>query len=126
MAELKAGVTSILLSKPKLKALNKHYDLLSKEWYILGTELEVDDEELNKIEIKYREDRMRMVKMFGCWLEKGENPTYKKLIKALVDIDKGEIAQSLRTELGKFLISIKFTLSTLQIYFQFPPVILHS
>ena len=98
MAE--AEITSILLSKPKLKTLNKYHDL-NKEWYFLGAELEVDNEELNKIEDKYSDDRMRMVKMFGVWLDKGENPTYRKLIKALMEIDKKDIAKSICTGLGK-------------------------
>ena len=98
MAE--ADFTSILLSKPKLKTLNKYHDF-NKEWYILGAELEVDNEELNKIEDKYSDDRMRMVKMFGVWLEKGENPTYRKLIEALVGIDKKDIAKSIWKGLGK-------------------------
>jgi hypothetical protein len=99
MAE--ADVTSILSSKPKHKTLNKYPDLY-KEWYILGVELEIDKfEDLNKIEVKYSDDRMRMLKMFGIWLEKGENPTYRTLFKALVDIDKKDIAQSICTDLGK-------------------------
>ena len=98
MAE--ADFRSILLSKPKLKTLNKYHDL-NNEWYFLGAELEVDTEELNKIEKEYSDDRMRMIKMFGVWLEKGENPTYRKLIKTLVEIDKKDIAKSICTGLGK-------------------------
>ena len=98
MAE--ADFISILLSKPKLRTLNKYHDL-SIEWYFLGAELEVDSEELNKIEKSYTNDRMRMIKSFGVWLEKGENPTYRRLIKALVDIDKKDIAQSICKDLGK-------------------------
>ena len=93
--------SSILSSKPKLSALIKYHDL-NKEWYFLGAILEVESEELNKIEDKYSDDRMRMVKMFGVWLEKGENPTYRTLLKALVDIDKRDIAQSIYTGLGKY------------------------
>ena len=85
---------SILLSKPKLSALIKYHDL-NKEWYFLGAILEVDSEELNSIEDKYSDDRMRMVKMFGVWLEKGENLTYRKLLNAIVEIDKKDIAQSI-------------------------------
>ena len=92
--------TSILSSKPKLKILNKYRDL-HKEWYFLGAELEVDDEDLNKIEDKYSNDRMRMMKVFGVWLEKGENPTHRKLLQALVDIDERDIAQSICKDLGK-------------------------
>ena len=93
--------TLILLSKPKLSTLIKHHDL-NKEWYFLGAILEVDSEELNKVEDKYSDDRMRMIKMFGMWLEEGEDPTYRKLLKALVDIDKRDIAQSICTSLGKY------------------------
>ena len=91
---------SILSSKPKLKILNKYRDL-HKEWYFLGAELEVDDEDLNKIEDKYSDDRMRMMKVFGVWLEKGGNPTHRKLLQALVDIDERDIAQSICKDLGK-------------------------
>ena len=98
MAE--ADVTSIFSSKPKLKTLNKYRDL-HKEWYILGAELELDDEDLKEIEDKYSDERMRLLKMFGVWLEKGENPTYRILHKALVDIDEKDIAQSICTDLGK-------------------------
>ena len=98
MAE--ADVTSIFSSKPKLKTLNKYRDL-HKEWYILGAELELDDEDLKEIEDKYSDERMRLLKMFGVWLEKGENPTYRILLKALVDIDEKDIAQSICTDLGK-------------------------
>ena len=98
MAE--ADVTSIFSSKPKLKTLNKYRDL-HKEWYILGAELELDDEDLKEIEDKYSDERMRLLKMFGVWLEKGETPTYRILLKALVDIDEKDIAQSICTDLGK-------------------------
>ena len=96
-----ADVTSTLSSKPKLKTLNK-YRSLHKEWYVLGAELELDNEDLKEIvEDKCSNDRMRMVKMFGVWLEKGGNPTYRTLLKALVDIDKKDIAQSICMDLGK-------------------------
>ena len=98
MAE--ADFTSILSSKPKLKTLNKYRDL-HKEWYVLGAELEIDDEDLKKIEDKYSDDRMRMLKVFGVWLEKGKNPTYGTLLKALEDIDEKDVAQSICTDLGK-------------------------
>ena len=98
MAE--AGLTSILSSTPKFKTLNKYRDL-HKKWYILGAELEIDNQDLNKFEDKYSDDSMRLLKMFGVWLEKGENPSYRTLLKALVDIDEKDIAQSICTDLGK-------------------------
>ena len=98
MAE--AEFASILSSKPKHKTLSKYHDL-HKEWYVLGVELEIDDEDLKEIEDKYSDDRMRLLKMFGVWLKKEENPTYRTLLKALVEIDKKDIAQSICTDLGK-------------------------
>ena len=100
MAE--ADFTSILSSKPKHKIFNKYHDL-HKKWYVLGVELEIDNEDLKEIEVKYSDDTMRMLKIFGVWLEKGENPTYRTLLKALVVIDKKDIAQSICTDLGKWL-----------------------
>ena len=93
---------SILSLKPKRKDINKYREL-DDEWYLFGTELEVEDEDLDELKEKYSDDpHMRLIKMFGIWLEKGENPTYRKLIEALVEIDKKDIAQSICTKLGKY------------------------
>ena len=96
MAE--AGILSL---KPKLKDINK-YSELDEKWYSLGIELEINDKELDSLEEKYSDLHRRLIKMFGVWLEKGENPTYRKLIEALVEIDKKDIAQSICTKLGKY------------------------
>ena len=92
--------TPILSLKPKLKDINK-YNELDEKWYSLGIELEIDDKELDNLEEKYSDPHKRLIKMFGVWLEKGENPTYRKLIEALVEIDKKVIAQSICTKLGR-------------------------
>ena len=95
--------TSILSSKPKLKDINKYREL-DDECYSLGIELEIDDKELDNLEEKYGDDlHKRLIKMFGLWLEKGGNPTYRKLIEALAEIDKKDIAQSICTKLGKYI-----------------------
>ena len=91
---------SILSSKPKLKDVNKYREL-DEEWYSLGIELEIDDKELDGLEEKYSDPHRRMIKMFGVWLEKGENPTYEKLLEALVNMDKRDVAESICTKLGK-------------------------
>ena len=91
---------SILLSKPKRKDINK-YSELDKKWYSLGTELEIDDEKLDQLEEKYSDPHKRVIKVFGVWLEKGENPTYRKLFKALVNVGKRDVAESICTEIGK-------------------------
>ena len=97
-----ADEASILLSKPKRKDINKYSELDEKLWYALGTELEIDDEELDDLEEKYKDDpHKRLLKMFGVWLKKGENPTYRKLLKALVNIGKRDVAESICTEIGR-------------------------
>ena len=95
-----AAEASILSSKPKRKDINKYREL-DNEWYSLGTELEIDDEELDELGGKYSDLHMRMIKVFGVWLEKGKNPTYRELLKALVNIGKTDVAESIRTELGR-------------------------
>ena len=90
---------SILSLKPKCIDINKYREL-DDEWYSLGTELEIEDEELDNLEGKYSDPHMRLLMTFGVWLEKGENPTYRKLIQALVDIHKKDIAQSICARLG--------------------------
>ena len=93
---------SILSSKPKRKDINK-YSELDEIWYTFGTELDVKDEELDDLDKNYKDDpHKRLLKMFNVWLEKGENPTYRKLLEALVEIDKKDVAQSICTKLGKY------------------------
>ena len=93
---------SMFSLKPKRKDINK-YSELDEKWYLFGVELDVADEELDDLEEKYSDPHKRLLKMFGVWLEKGENPTYRKLIEALVEIDKKDIAQSICTKLGKYI-----------------------
>ena len=95
---------SVLSSKPKLKDINKYREL-DDEWYSLGIELEMDDEELEELEHKYTDPHRRMIKIFDIWLKKGENPTYRRLIKAVVNINEKDVAQSLCTDLGECLIT---------------------
>ena len=96
---------SMLSSKPKRKDINK-YSKLDDKWYSFGTELEIDDEELDDLEEKYSDPHKRLIKMFGVWLEKGENPTYRKLLKALVNVGKRDVAELIRTEIGKCIIIV--------------------
>ena len=90
----------LLSTKPKRKDINKYREL-DDEWYSLGTELEIDDEDLDELEEKYSDSHKRLIKTFGVWLEKGEKPTYRKLLKALVNIGKKDVAESICTECGK-------------------------
>ena len=91
----------VLSTKPKRRDINRYREL-DDEWYSLGTELEIDDEVLDELKEKYSDDpHMRLIKTFNVWLEKGENPTYRKLVEALVNIDKQNVAELIYTQLGK-------------------------
>ena len=92
---------SILSSKPKLKVINKYRELDDK-WLSLGIELEMDYKELKDMEKNHSDPYRRLIDMFSIWLEKGENPTYRKLLEALVEINKKDVAQSICTKLGKY------------------------
>ena len=92
---------SVLSLKPKRKDINKYREL-DDEWYSLGVELDVEEEELDDLE-KHSDPHKRLIKMFVVWLEKGKKPTYRKLLKALVDLDKRNIAQSISAGLGKYI-----------------------
>ena len=81
---------SILSSKPKLKDINKYREL-DDEWYSLRIELEMNDKELDDLEEKHSDPHRRLIKMFGVWLEKGENPIYRMLLEALVEINKKDV-----------------------------------
>ena len=93
---------AILSSKPKRKDINK-YSELDEKWYLFGVELDIGDEELDNLEKYGGDPHKRLIKMFNVWLEKGENPTYRKLVEALVEIDKKDVAQSICTKLGKYI-----------------------
>ena len=101
---------SILSSKPKLKDIKEYHELDGK-WYWLGTELEID-EELDRLNEKYSDPHKRLIKMFGVWLEKGENPTYRKLLKALVNIGQRDVAESICTRLGRFIMHLSMACTT--------------
>ena len=99
------ALNQILWSKPKLKDVNKFREL-DDEWYSLGIELEMDDKELDDLEQRYSDPHRRLIKMFGVWLEKGENPTYMKLLNALVNVGKRDVAESICTEIGRCVYTV--------------------
>ena len=82
-----------LSSKPTLRELRQ---LPVTKWYNLGLQLEVNQEELEKIQSKHpQNDRICQTKMFGVWLRQVENPNYEKLLKALAAIGRRDIAESM-------------------------------
>ena len=80
-----------LSSNPTLRELRQ---LPVTKWYNLGLQLEVNQEELEKIQSKHpQNDRICQTKMFGVWVREVENPNYEKLLKALAAIGRRDIAE---------------------------------
>ena len=96
-----------LSSEPTLQELRQ---LAVSKWYSLGLQLQVNQEELEKIQLKYpRNDRICQTKMFGVWLREVENPNYQKLLTALVAIGRRNIAESVCKKKGNTLLIIIYT-----------------
>ena len=70
-------------------------------WYRLGLQLEVKTEDLDVIEMKYRDADMCKIKMFAEWLRCDTNPTYKKLVVALLAVGKRNLAESVCSARGE-------------------------
>ena len=70
-------------------------------WYRLGVQLGIPDDELDVIEQNYpRDAKMCQSKMFGVWLRNETAPTYEKMVKALVAVDKTSLAEMLCGKYG--------------------------
>ena len=75
--------------------------LLVPNWYLLGLQLGVSEDELDKIETNYpRDNDLCKVKMFGAWLRADTTATYGKLARALVTLGKRRIAVAMCTARG--------------------------
>ena len=71
---------SMLSSKPKHKDINK-YSKLDDKWYSFGTELEIEDEELDDLEENYSDPHKRL-RCLVCGWRKEKTPltgSYSKL-----------------------------------------------
>ena len=65
-------------------------------WYRLGVQLGIPDHELDVIRQDYlRDTRMCQSKMFSAWLRSESPPTYEKVVKALIAVDKTSLAEML-------------------------------
>ena len=74
---------------------------VAKCWYRLGVQLGIPDDELDVIEQNYpRDARMCQLKMFSAWLRTESAPTYEKMVKALVAVEKTSLAEVLCGKYG--------------------------
>ena len=72
------------------------------QWYDLGLQLGVDDEELKVIQKNNPGDlRACQREMFSAWLRTGSSPSYQQLVKALRAVGENREANRLCREYGK-------------------------
>ena len=89
-------------SAPELKDL---IDVQVAEWYNLGIKLEVSDTELDIIEKNHPRDTRRCIcEMFKIWRKTADNPSYEKLVDALVAIGEKGQAERLCKKFGTFIL----------------------
>ena len=73
-------------------------------WYRLGIQLGVTEDNLDVIEQNYPRDvKMCRSKMFSTWLRSDSSAAYKKLIKALLEVDKTSLAETLCRKYGMLM-----------------------
>ena len=81
------------LLKPKMK--NLIGDVTTTRWYRLGLELGIDEEDMDIIEDVCKSDTEEALRRtFMLWL-KTKRPTWRKMIKALVNIGESNCAHKL-------------------------------
>lgn len=107
---LYTGFTRAEISTPKptLKELVK---VKVTNWYNLGLQLDIDDDELQAIGCNNPQDQDSCKRgMFRKWLKKSPQASYTQLIRALVDIgdvNEADILCKKHGELDKFAKVVK-------------------
>lgn len=100
----------LLSTEPKPQDLIKYHEL-AENWYVLGVGLGVDLDDLETIDGKCNDAQVCLAKLLRIWLKRGGsgNSTYKKLIKALMDVGKRDLAKSLCQRIGKLICLVVLT-----------------
>ena len=74
-------------------------ELKDVDWYILGRHLDLSQSELREIELNHQNSIGRMrIAMFDKWLKKENNPSWKKIIAALEEMDETSLASRLNSK----------------------------
>ena len=91
-----------LSSKPSIRELRQ---LPVTNWYNLGLQLKVREKELERIQSKYRDEKLCRTKMFGVWRREDDDPSYEKLLLALVSIGRRDLVEYICKRKGNFLVT---------------------
>ena len=92
------GPTLKELDHPTLKEL----DLITvSDWYGVGLQLDLEDQDLDYIERECTDNRRCSRKMFKLWLKTSPNPTYVQLAKALILSQEERLAYRICQKYGE-------------------------
>ena len=91
-------LSPVAVPKPKLKDLIR---LEISNWYSVGLQLDLDDEDLDGIEQTNPDLNTRKRKMFSLWLRLEERPSYHTLARALFLADENNAANGICTTYGE-------------------------
>ena len=87
----------ILNGKPTLAELCKHVPI-STNWYIMGTQLELDVKKLNEIEDLFKPAPYKVSKMYELWLDTKPHATRKQVLDTLKMEAVGQMCLALQYE----------------------------
>ena len=88
----------VAVPKPMLKDLIR---LEISDWYSVGLQLDLDDEDLDGIEQTNSDLNTRKRKMFSLWLRLEERSSYHTLARALFLADENKVANGICTTYGE-------------------------
>ena len=75
-------------------------------WYPLGIQLGVPDADLRKIECDFQHTEDRLIRMLSKWMRIDEQPSWSKVVRALVAINERHVARDIAEKYGKHIFNI--------------------
>ena len=79
--------------------ISELHDVVS--WFQLGLHLDISPSELMKIRVDHRETDACKTEMLVTWLKQTTDATWSAVIRALVGIRMGELAQKVAVKYGE-------------------------
>ena len=104
MATGDSSFDEILNSRPTLAELCKNVPI-STNWYMMGTQLELDVKKLNEIEEESKPVPYKVSKMYELWLDTKPQATRRQIVDTLKMEAVGQVslAHEYETKLKKYI-----------------------
>ena len=75
-------------------------------WYPLGIQLGVPEADLRMIEKDYKHTEDMKLHMLSKWMRIDEQPSWSKVVRALVAINERHVARNIAEKYGKFIFGL--------------------